>query len=347
MNPILLNRLSNRIIESIKADIPFANISSRHINKALSTRGGTLDLQDLGIHKMPIIDVPTAIQTVNCSWNRLQNLPDMEGLLNVQELNLSQNDLTAVPQSIKSMTKLRVLDLRSNKIRDLPSWLSELPDLGELKIADNPLDSIPSRSLWGILPGSGLSGTGHRMPKRKPWERVRPEFRQLVHELAKSHNISRSVNLYKGKFTRPLNVDRQLLLSNWRDNDRRTIALPHEVGKANLNLISVEGMMVDGLPDMSDSPVRHIRLEIEYLDMNIFTAPNLESLMIESTDPHTIDQIAESIMEHLNNTTIVRWVVPGLPIVQILSRDTSLELDVRRVGQGMSPDTMVTIRRIA
>jgi Leucine-rich repeat (LRR) protein len=60
------------------------------------------------------------------------------------ELSLSHLGLTAVPNEIRGLECLQILDLRHNAIRQIPNWIQELPRLKYLDLVRNPLDSIPN-----------------------------------------------------------------------------------------------------------------------------------------------------------------------------------------------------------
>ena len=53
----------------------------------------------------------------------------LERLPQLKHLNLSQNQLTSIPESIGKLGQLRSLDLSNNKLTDLPSTLRQLSKL--------------------------------------------------------------------------------------------------------------------------------------------------------------------------------------------------------------------------
>lgn len=53
----------------------------------------------------------------------------LERLPQLKRLNLSQNQLTSIPESIGKLGQLRSLDLSNNKLIDLPSTLRQLSNL--------------------------------------------------------------------------------------------------------------------------------------------------------------------------------------------------------------------------
>ena len=53
-------------------------------------------------------------------------------------LDLSNNDLTAVPEALWNITSLRTLNLSNNNIVELPPELLKLKNLATLQLAGNP-----------------------------------------------------------------------------------------------------------------------------------------------------------------------------------------------------------------
>lgn len=58
-------------------------------------------------------------------------------------LNLSGLGLKAVPESIRAIRNLRVLDLEGNNIQELPSWIGELSSLWCICLIGNQLRDLP------------------------------------------------------------------------------------------------------------------------------------------------------------------------------------------------------------
>jgi hypothetical protein len=54
-------------------------------------------------------------------------------------LDLSGNDIEALPDSMRRMHKLNSLDLSDNRVQRLPLWLAQLPSIGSVRASANPL----------------------------------------------------------------------------------------------------------------------------------------------------------------------------------------------------------------
>jgi internalin A len=76
------------------------------------------------------------------------------------ELDLSDNNLTSLPESLSRLKNLRYLNLTSNQIRTLPSSISQVENLRLLWLADNPWDSLPEWDWIGSLPNLTKLGVG-------------------------------------------------------------------------------------------------------------------------------------------------------------------------------------------
>ncbi|KAK0180588.1 hypothetical protein PV327_002955 [Microctonus hyperodae] len=116
----------------------------------------TLDLSFCDLQEVPIREIAT-IRKASCldlSNNQLISIPNtIVTLMNIVKLDLSKNMLTEIPQNIGEMRQLRHLDLYSNQISRLPLSLGELKNLKWLDLKDNPLTSAVA-SVAGLCSNS-------------------------------------------------------------------------------------------------------------------------------------------------------------------------------------------------
>ena len=81
---------------------------------------------------------------LNLSNDNLTNLPDNIGNLNsLKELDLKNNSIVILPESIPSMDNLLTLRLYNNLLSELPDEIGNLINLEELYLSGNQLTSIP------------------------------------------------------------------------------------------------------------------------------------------------------------------------------------------------------------
>src|SRR5271165_6093836 len=83
-------------------------------------------------------------RTLDLSDLQLSALPESIGRLSgLQELNLSRNQLSALPESIGQLSQLQVLDLSNNQLNTLPESIGRLSGLWRLSLSNNRLNTLP------------------------------------------------------------------------------------------------------------------------------------------------------------------------------------------------------------
>ena len=85
------------------------------------------------------------LRALHLNGNRLTDIPiwTSEAFTRLQVLKLRRNVLREVPQAIKNFEHLAVLDLGENMIREIPSWLEHLEELEVLYVDCNRLRGLP------------------------------------------------------------------------------------------------------------------------------------------------------------------------------------------------------------
>ncbi len=75
---------------------------------------------------------------------QLTELPDILGnLVQLQVLNLSENLLATLPESLGNLKRLRVLNLFANRLRELPETFANLTELEVIRLDQNQLITLP------------------------------------------------------------------------------------------------------------------------------------------------------------------------------------------------------------
>lgn len=72
-----------------------------------------------------------------------ESLSEVKDPLQVYELKLTHKRLKGVPEVIREMKNIQVLDLSKNFIDTLPNWIVELQDLRELRVGRNWIHGLP------------------------------------------------------------------------------------------------------------------------------------------------------------------------------------------------------------
>lgn len=103
-----------------------------------------------------VLERAPALERLDLSRNDLRALPDAAfALARLRELDASHNRLAALPELVAQLQALEVLDLRGNQLERLPERaLEALPRLREVRVGQNPrLDAaaIASPALRGKL----------------------------------------------------------------------------------------------------------------------------------------------------------------------------------------------------
>ena len=157
---------------------------AKKLNVATST--GILSLDGQKLKKVPVsVFENPKLRILNLSANRIRSVPsNLLGLKMLRTLNLSSNKLSdykekgvlvkCIPSDLSALIKLeklildrndiaelpskypktlQILTASSNKIKNVPSALYELPKLKELDLSDNELQTI------GVLPTGGGKGS--------------------------------------------------------------------------------------------------------------------------------------------------------------------------------------------
>lgn len=81
---------------------------------------------------------------LDLSNNQLSELPEeIEALANLSSLDLSKNQLATLPLTIGSLARLTSLDLSSNEFVELPPQIGQLTTLNALNLSSNQLTKLP------------------------------------------------------------------------------------------------------------------------------------------------------------------------------------------------------------
>ena len=99
------------------------------------------DLRFNHLTKMPEI-LNGSIEFLDLSYNRLAYLPNLYNFKTLKSLNLKSNRLRNLPKSIGSLISLKDLNIRNNMISFLPKSINFLSSLQVLDLHGNKLNSI-------------------------------------------------------------------------------------------------------------------------------------------------------------------------------------------------------------
>ncbi|WP_321473721.1 leucine-rich repeat domain-containing protein [uncultured Paludibaculum sp.] len=119
-------------------------IAAERIEEVRKNGAAKLDLSELGLGECPaeVADL-IWLQELDLWNNQLTALPDWLGhLTQLQRLYLSTNQLTTLPDWLGHLTQLQRLDLSTNQLTTLPDWLGQLTQLQRLDLSNNQLTAL-------------------------------------------------------------------------------------------------------------------------------------------------------------------------------------------------------------
>jgi Leucine-rich repeat (LRR) protein len=76
------------------------------------------------------------------AYNRIDYMENFERVPNLTSLDLHNNKMTALPDSVSNLKNLMTLKVSNNDLSDLNPRLALLPNLVRINIEGNPLKSI-------------------------------------------------------------------------------------------------------------------------------------------------------------------------------------------------------------
>lgn len=147
------------------------NISSTNIEKLPNDFGQLQELKTLKLRHANIINLPssfpalTQLEVLDLEGNKLLQLPNLSSFQKLNTLNLTNNQLTILPESIGACLLLKNLQLAKNQLSQLPYSLKHLKQLKILNLKDNQLSTFPiEEQIWYSL--HDLKLIGNRIPNK-------------------------------------------------------------------------------------------------------------------------------------------------------------------------------------
>jgi hypothetical protein len=158
----------------------------------------------VGFKANSIREVAAAAISPGLRWliltdNQISALPDSIGnCARLQKLMLAGNQLADLPEAMRGCVGLELLRISANRFKALPEWLLQLPRLSWLAFGGNPVSAVPrtpnlavARLQWADIElgeklGEGASGVIHKAH----WQ---PSPQEAGHPVA--------VKLFKGAVT--------------------------------------------------------------------------------------------------------------------------------------------------
>ena len=232
----------------------------RIIKDAALERCKDVDLAHQGIAKLPDeIGQLANLENLDLSGNQLRSLPQsFAKLTKLRGLKLRHNRLSSVPQLIGRLANLRWLDLASNALTSLPESLGQLRNLEALTLYGNKLATVPSsieqlQNLRGLdLAYCELTSLPESLAGLARLESLHLEGNNLASlpsslgKLAKLQTLDLGSNRFSSL---PESIDQLTGLLVLHIDHNKLTSLPHSVGELrNLRILQVASNEVISLP---------------------------------------------------------------------------------------------------
>ena len=95
-------------------------------------------------HLPQVIFELESLRTLDLNETRLNNIPNQHTLFSLNELYLSNNSFSDIPESLCTMEQLKILDISHNFLRTIPEYIRRIKRLEILILSHNHLTNLPN-----------------------------------------------------------------------------------------------------------------------------------------------------------------------------------------------------------
>ncbi|KAF8081739.1 hypothetical protein N665_0869s0020 [Sinapis alba] len=140
--PVVLNEptTASPKVDVMKSTTPGMEAAKRYIS-SMSTSATTVQLVSYGLVEIPFLSAYAGLRVLNLSGNAIVRITAGALPRGLHALNLSKNNISVI-EGLRELTRLRVLDLRYNKILRIGHGLASCSSLKELYLAGNKISEI-------------------------------------------------------------------------------------------------------------------------------------------------------------------------------------------------------------
>ena len=101
-----------------------------------------LDLHQNAFEDFSSVPISKKCDTLNLAYNRLESISNLENAPNLCVLDLHNNQISVLPESMLGLTNLKTLTLSNNNLNEVNPRIALLEQLVRINIEGNPLRSI-------------------------------------------------------------------------------------------------------------------------------------------------------------------------------------------------------------
>uniref|UniRef100_A0A8C6I9T0 Leucine rich repeat containing 1 n=1 Tax=Mus spicilegus TaxID=10103 RepID=A0A8C6I9T0_MUSSI len=187
------------------------------------------------------------LEELDLGNNEIYNLPESIGaLLHLKDLWLDGNQLSELPQEIGNLKNLLCLDVSENRLERLPEEISGLTSLTDLVISQNLLETIPE-------------GIG-KLKKLSILKLDQNRLTQLPEAIGDCENLTELVLTENRLLTLPKSIGKLKKLSNLNADRNKLVSLPKEIGGCcSLTMFCIRDNRLTRLPaEVSQAMELHV-----------------------------------------------------------------------------------------
>ncbi|GAA6101602.1 leucine-rich repeat-containing protein 1 [Tachysurus ichikawai] len=223
-------------------------------------------LEELLLDANQLRDLPKLhrLEELDVGNNDLYNLPETIGcLVSLKDLWLDGNQLNELPKDLGSMKNLLCLDVSENKLEHLPEEMASLLLLTDLLVSQNLIDALPE-------------GIG-KLKRLSILKADQNRLMQLPESIGDCESLTELVLTENQLLSLPRSIGKLKKLSNFNCDRNRLVSLPKEIGGcSNLNVLCVRDNRLTHIPaELSQATELHVfdvsGNRLTYLPMSLTT----------------------------------------------------------------------------
>jgi internalin A len=220
-------------------DFEHMRIAERRLQQACLKPRGELDLSHLSLASLPdkALSEMSNLRILNLQNNRLTTLPEsLKGLVHLRELSLAGNDFATLPDFLGKFSNLRILALGGNQLHSLPDTIGEMTLLETLEAGNNHLTE--------------LSGAMERLIHLRNLGLDSNKFAAVPQCLEKLARLEK-LNLHNNKLQYlPVFLGLFANLQELRAGRNELVDLPAQIGQLNnLTVLDLHSNLLTSIPE--------------------------------------------------------------------------------------------------